>query len=776
MASSRRNLITRTDSIAVAVVAAIAGVVGALAGCEPTGNPVSDAVLTFGIVALVTWLGASAPWWALLAAGGVAGLAAVGGPVLLVVAAWVAIAAAVVIGQRRLNQPVARAIIAAVVLQVVLRLEWDPFFLASALVAAAAMSVIGIAGWQRRRGHVRKRVMWGTLAVVVVAGIATAAFAFNALRYRSEATDGYHAMLLALEQLESGELEDATGALDDAAAQLAAAGEGIGGALSQPARVVPVVAQNRDITVDLMNRASDAAEAAGAALSTVDLDRLQIIDGRIDIDALSEVEPALADLEETVLELREVLDETESPYLVGPLESRLDRARERADQVTVHAVASHKAAQVGPALLGADGPRRYLIAFTNPAESRGQTGLMGNWTEVTITDGLIEITDSGRTNDLERSLDESPPFELDMPEEYRIHYGDFGAGKPGEPVRRKYWVNAFVSPDTASVGEVLAQMYEETRDRVLDGVIVMDPTAIAGLLNVTGPIDVPGTDVRLTDANAAEFLTLGQYEFAENEREDFLAAVTEATVEQRALLDAPTAAGARRLARAGRDRGPPVGVGGTPRGARATGAGRHGRRDASTRRPVPQSDALAVTSNNGNANKIDSFLERQITYRPTVDEDLGIVVGDLEVVLTNTAPTTGYPEYVIGNQVDRPVGNNRNMVELWSALDFTSVEVDGEPIQVTPIDELGWRIQSVLVEIPSGESVTITASLAGEVEPGDYELIWRPQPLPNPDQVLVEARRNGGGSILRYDGELLRRTLLTADSSDAWRPDGHPAG
>jgi hypothetical protein len=772
--TSRRNLITRTDSIAVAVVAAIAGVVGAFAGCEPTGNPIPDAVLTFAIVALVTWLGASAPWWALLAGGGIAGLAAVPGPLLLVVLAWLAIAGAVVIGQRRLNQPVARAVIAAVVLQVVLRLEWDPFFLASAIAAGAAMTIIGIVGWQRRRGHVRKRVMWGALAIGVVAGVATAAFAANALRYRGEATDGYRAMLLALEQLESGELEDATGALDEAAAQLAAAGEGIGSALSQPARAVPVVAQNRDITVDLMHRASDAAEAAGAAMSTVDLDRLQIIDGRIDLEALRDVEPALADLEETVLELREVLDDTESPYLVGPLASRLDRARERADQVTVHAVASHKAAQVGPALLGADGPRRYLIAFTNPAESRGQSGLMGNWTELTITDGLIEITASGRTNDLERGIDESPPFELDMPEEFRIHYGDFAAGKPGEPVRRKFWVNAFVSPDTPSVGQVFAQMYETTQGRRLDGLIVMDPTAIAGLLNVTGPIDVPGTDVRLTDANAAEFLTLGQYEFAENEREDFLTAVTEATVEQLLTSTLP----------------PPQAL-----GAALGPAATEGHLSAWVTRPeeqellelvgmdaamprlddLPQSDALAVTSNNGNANKIDSFLERTVTYRPTVDEELGIVVAELEVVLTNTAPTSGFPEYVIGNQVDRPVGNNRNMVELWSALDFTSVEVDGEPIQVAPLDELGWRIQPVIVEIPSGESVTITASLAGEVEPGDYELIWRPQPLPNPDQVLVEARHNGGGTVLRHDGELLRRTLLTADSSDAWRPEGHPA-
>jgi hypothetical protein len=774
VAPNRRNRITRTDSVVITVIAAISGAIAVTAGCEPTGNTVPDVLLTVGLATLVTWLAASSPWWALLSAAAVVALAAVPGSFAVLAVAWVAMVASVVIGLWRLNQPGLRAGIGAVIVQVVLRLDWDPFFLAPAIVGGVAMILVGVSGWRRRRGDVRARVMWGAVAVVAIAGLATLAFALNALRFRSDATDGYHAMLRALEQLESGEMEEAAGALAESSSQLGAAGDGMGGWLSQPARAVPVVAQNRDITVDLMNRAADAADSASDALATVDLDRLQIVDGRIDVEALRDLEPALAELERTVLDLQDVLDEAQSPYLVGPLESRIDRAHERADQVAVQAVASHAASQVGPALLGADGPRRYLIAFTNPAESRGQSGLMGNWTEVTITDGAIEITDSGRTAELERGIDDTPPFELDMPEEYLTHYGSYGAGGGGEPVDRKYWGNAFISPDLPSVGSVLAQMYETTRDRELDGVIVMDPTAIAGLLNVTGPIDVPGTDIRLTGENAVEFLTRGQYEYAENEREDFLEAVTEATVEQvlSSTLPPPQTLGAAL--------GPAATEGHLSAWAFRPEEQRLlelvGMEDAMPRLDdLPQRDALAVTSNNSSGNKIDSFLEREITYRPTVDEDLGIVVADLEVVLTNTAPSVGYPDYVIGNIVDLPTGTNRNFVELWSALDFDSVEVDGEPVPYALYGELGYQIQTVLVDIPPGESVTIRASLAGEISPGDYELIYRPQPLPNPDHVVIDARRNGDGQIFGVDGEVLRRTLFTADSSDAWRPDDHPA-
>ncbi|MFP5489009.1 MAG: hypothetical protein ACLGHQ_11965, partial [Acidimicrobiia bacterium] len=79
MATQRRNRITRNDSLLAAAVAAVAGVLAALAGCEPTGNAVPDAILTFGVAALVTWLGASSPWWALFIGAVAASVAALGG-------------------------------------------------------------------------------------------------------------------------------------------------------------------------------------------------------------------------------------------------------------------------------------------------------------------------------------------------------------------------------------------------------------------------------------------------------------------------------------------------------------------------------------------------------------------------------------------------------------------------------------------------------------------------------------------------------------------------
>lgn len=768
-------MISRRDAHLVGAVAVTAGVVAALAGCEPTGAAVPDAVLTMALAGFVTWLGASVPWWAITVSGGLVGVvAAAEAQVAWVTVAWAAVTLGLVIGGVNSNQPALRAVAVGAVVQVALRLAWNPFFLAPALVAAAALGLLAVVGWRRRRRPVRLRVLWAAAALAGAAVLAAAAFGFAAWRVRDDASDGYHAMLEALELLQDGELTAARGVLLEASGHLHTASAGLDGPLTQPARLVPGLAQNRNIAADLMRSTADAADAVSAALDTVDLERLRIVDGAIDLDALAQLEPPLAELEATVLELQGVLRRSQSPWLVGPLSTRLDSARVRADQVAVQAVGSHAAARHGPALLGRDGPRRYLVAFTNPAESRGQSGVMGNWSELTITRGRIEHTASGRTNDLSQAIDASPPIRLDMPADYLARHAGYGADRGDGGVDRKYWVNAFVSPDAPSVGRVLAQLYTDSTGRTVDGVLIIDPRAIGGILQVTGPIRVDGLPERLSAGNAERFLTLDQYEFAENEREDFLAAATTAMFDQ---LLGSTLPPPQQLGRA-------VGPAATEGHLTAWMARPDEQRllelvgmDAAM--PVladlPATDALAITANNASGNKIDTFLERSIVYRPVVDERSGQVAAELEITVTNTAPPAGYNDYVIGNLLGEPPGTNRMLVELWSALEFDTVQIDGADASAPASAELGWNIVTLMVDVPPGGTTVVTASLAGAVRPGDYQLVYRPQPLPRPDTVDVVARTADGDTVLSVDEPVLRRSLITRAGVAAWRPSDHPA-
>ncbi len=769
MPSNRRNAIHRHDAIVIAVVAAISGVLATFAGAEPTGSTVPDTIVTFGLAAVVTWLGASAPWWALVVAGGITALGASNGPLVLFAAALLVMFGGMWLGAEGISMAALRAAMAGVIVQVALQFELDPFFLASALLAGVAFALVAITGWRRRERPVRKRVLWGAAAVggaVVLAGVGAGV---SGLQARSPATTGYREMLRGLELVERGDMAEASAALYQAALELGDAESSLRQPIAAPARMVPVLSQNVVDMSEVLASAADAAFSAAQALDAVDLDALQIVNGVIDIGALEALQQPLATLEATVGELQAALDEAQTPWLLGPLQTRLANAQRRADQVAEQAQATSAAARLGPGLLGADGPRHYLLMFTNPAEARGTSGLMGNWTELTITNGRLRVTDSGRTAELQNGLVDHGPLVLDASPEWFDRYGFAGAGSPTSPVNPKFWSNVTVSPDMASVGDPVVQMYRAATGRPLDGVFVIDPAGIAALLEITGPVTVPSTGQRLDSSNVEQFLILGQYEFVENEREDLLEAVTDQTVDAvlSSTLPAPQVLAATLAPAALEGHLSAYAVRADEQELlRMVGM------DAELPRLDPAtlySDALAVVTTNASGNKIDSFLQRTVDYRPVYDAETGRIEAELVVTLANTAPSSGYADYVIGNLVGLPPGFNRTNLEIYTPLGVDSVTRDGEPWQVSTLPELGWQVHSLSADVPPGGSVEVRYRLSGNVWTGGYQLVYRPQALPRPDVVKFEARSPDGSTLAAFEGELGRRSVITSEGVSAWR-------
>jgi len=754
----RRNTITRTDARLVAAVAVVAAVLAALAGCEPTGEPVVDGALTALLGALLTWLAASAAWWALLAGSAVAVAAAIGSPLLVLGGGWIALGAAAWIGARRSSLPVARAAVGGLVVQVALRSGLDGFHGASALAAALSLGLIGFVGWRRRPRHVRRWVTWGAIAVGVGAALAVAGFGLGGARARGPAEDGYQRLLNGLEQLEGGDVSGAAEELRVASQQLRRAESRLGGVLSDPARLVPVVAQHRATLVELAGRAADTAAAAGEALGTVELSQLRFRSGRLDVDALSILGEPLAELDAAVDALALELDEERSPWLVAPLADRLREARGEIGRVVPQADAIEAAARVGPAILGADGPRRYLLAFTNPAEARGTSGVMGSWNELTFDGGALSVTGSGRTRDLATTRDRDGLFELDAPVEWFDRYADFGGDPAGAP--GFFWSNVGMTPDLPTAGSLMVQMYEQSTGRALDGVIVVDPAGIAGLLEVVGPVEVPATGRRLTAADVERFLLLEQYETAESDREATLEAVTALVVERLLTTELPEPQDLVEALSVEAQAGHLSAYLVRPEEQallRAVGM------DAALL-PAAGADALAVVTNNATAAKIDTFLDRSVTYRVQHEPSTGAVRSEAAVTLANRAPASGYDDYVIGDGSIVPRGTNRTKLSLYSPLTITSVQVDGVDHGLVVDAELGWNVYTVDVDVPPGASVTVTFGLAGNVDPGPYLLRYRGQPSAADDRVRVEL----DGDVL-HEGPLERRSEISARGVSAWR-------
>jgi hypothetical protein len=79
-------------------------------------------------------------------------------------------------------------------------------------------------------------------------------------------------------------------------------------------------------------------------------------------------------------------------------------------------------------------------------------------------------------------------------------------------------------------------------------------------------------------------------------------------------------------------------------------------------------------------------------------------------------------------------------------------------------------VSTIQVDVPPGQSRTVTLHLDGTITAGGYSLLWRPQPLTSPDALQIDVRDvRGGAAIVERSGPLTRTSAVTADGVNAVR-------
>lgn len=756
--SIRRNAVKRDDYPFIGGLAVAAGLGAAMAGCHPTGQTDVDAVLCFALAAGTVWVGASASWWSLVLVGWLAALGA--GTTIGVVAALVASAIGLYLGTHRRSAVWLRCASVAIAVQVLLRMQSNPFFAASALVAAIAFIILWGVSAQRRRHVVRYRIRRGVLIGLGVLVGATLLFAARVAMSRDDLTKGYEGVLDGLSELQSGDAKAAAATLHAAADDLRGASDAADSLLTQPARLVPVVAQHRAALATVIAEASSAAEAAANALDVIDLDALAIEGGVIDVPYIAVLAGPLAELQTAVDGLRDALDEAESPWLIGPAADRLDRYRRKADQASEQAAATSAAAATGPAMLGADGARHYLLVFASPGEARAAIGVAGNYAVMTIDHGAISRSAFGRITELGNEVRDQGGVALEVSDEFRSRYGPYSFNDDGT-ANAFMWSNVAMTPDVPTAASIMAQLWKGTGHDPVDGVFIIDPAGLAALLKSTGPITVAGLDTPLDSTNLERFLLLDQYQSDTPERSDLLEKVATATLDAvlKGALPSPQV-----LAH---DLGPAA-TGGHLLGWATRPEEQELMRLIGMSGGLPSSagqDGLAIVTNNATANKIDAFLERNVRYEATVHGST--IDATVTVTLHNGAPATGYPTYVIGSEfLDLPSGTNRTLLSVYSPWATDGATLDGEEVGVAQNGELGYRVYTARIDLAPGQTRTFTIHLTGYRLDGPYSLVIRPQPMAVPDDYSIDVR---GDVRINYVGRVARRSLFTADDVRAVR-------
>jgi hypothetical protein len=761
--TSRR---ARTRLFAAAVVA-VGVAAGVTSDATPTGLSGADFIWRAVLTGLTAYLAGTARRWTWFVPAGAA--AAVAGDGLALACAAIAIAIGFWSVLTETRSRARGAIVGG--LGCIALLQADPiaFHGFTALVTALAIGPVAVSGYRHAGRRAQSRLRRIALVCSVLIGLMVVGAVLGILSVSRDLTQGARLVDDGIVAARDADDDLAGERLHQAARHLTSADATLTSWFVAPARVLPIVGPNLDAVESLADEAGQVAQVTAAAANMADVDQLRFVNGRLDPEAVADMQAPLEETVEALDGLSITVDRTNSPWLAAPLAHRLERLESQLDDVTPEAEVALSTVKLAPNMLGASGPRRYLVLFTTPVEARGRTGFPGNFAELLVQDGQLSMPRFGRISELEQGGTPGPQRTLTQPPDYVARYSRFDVATT--------WRNLTMGADFPSVALAIRELYPQSGGRPIDGVIAIDPVGLAALLRYTGPVDIPGYPEPLTADNAASFLLLDQYvRFTDvSERVDVLEEVARTTFERLTSADLPSPSALS-------EQLDPVADGGhiqvvsydpieflffeTYHLSGSLGEIR------------PGHDSLAVTSSNAGGSKIDLFLERSLRYDVEWDPADGQVSGTVTATLTNRAPAEGLPDYVIGNGIGLPRGTNRSFVSIYTPHDVAEARIDGQPASLQSEQEAERHVYSTFVTFPPGGTVTIELDLAGHIEGDRYRLDLAQQPLVLPEQAEVnvavagdETLETGGdveldGRIARWSGPLdqPRRVTVGAGS------------
>jgi hypothetical protein len=710
---------------------------------------VADAVMAGAFVALVAAAGSTARRWTWFVAAGPA--LALSDGLAPAVAAGAALAVALLLSGPARREPVAGAAVGGLSAAALLHAVDLGFQGSSALATAACLAPLVLSGYRHCDRRARRWVHYsaGMIAAPVVA--VASAYLVTAVTARPRLESGVRRIEAGMAAARRGDDVAAAESLRAAAHDFDGAEQTMGRWWAAPADLVPVLGHNAEAARVVTSIAADLATGGAEAASSADVDELAVRGGRLDLARVTELQRPLDDVVARLDTAANRLARADNPWLASPLSDRMARLDREITDARPDAELAADAVRLLPAMLGGDRPTRWFVAFVTPSEARGRTGLIGNYAELVVSDGHMEMTHFGRARDLEEARPPSGVRTLSGPADYLARWGRF------DPAGT--WRNVTMSPDFPSVGQVITELYPQSGGQAVDGVIAIDPSGLAALLELTGPISVVGVAEPLTADNAAEFLLVDQYSQLTDidDRLDRLELLAQATFDRLTTGDLP---GPRRLADV---LGDALAEGHlhlySPDDDRQSLFRRIGADGALP--AADGGDVLAVVDNNAGGNKLDAFLQRDIRYEVDWRRETGAVEATATVTLTNDAPATLLPDYVIGSPLaddDLGRGTNRTFLSIYSPWALGEAWVDGEPATIERQVERGLMVYSVFLDVPpEGGQRTVTLQLRGHVAADDYRLAVTTQPLATPDNldlaVTVDGQGVGGSAGMTLDGD-----------------------
>jgi hypothetical protein len=570
---------------------------------------------------------------------------------------------------------------------------------------------------RRRRSPTRRRVILigVAVAILLLVGAATA-IAVQGLKARTTLT----AAMPLLSQIERG---IRSGDTDQALAAVAELRESTGEARSATSGLhwrlgayLPWAGPNlRAVSTTaaaIDDVATDVLEPLIVEAENLEFSRLSPVEGRVELAPLAAAEPLLSSAAHSVADARESMHEIDTDRVIWPIGAAVEDVRSRLDELGMLVQTGARAARLLPPMLGADGPRTYLVIFQNTAEMRSTGGMPGSFAIVSADDGQIAMLHQGTARELGLFYAE-PVLPLDPAKEeiYTERLGRFFSG-----------VN--LAPDFPTAAILAVEMARRAGFEV-DGVVATDTVALSYILDATGPIALASGD-ELTPDNAVSMLLSDVYwEIPDQRDQDEFFAATAATVfealtrgagDPMDLIDAlADAADERRLL---------VWSAHEEEQQELHGTVLSGAFDDT----APSPSTLGVFFNDGTSAKMQYYLETEVKHMElicTEDERYDT----LQVRLRSTAPPEAVDEFPpdvtgVGN-TGVPTGSFRMNVAFYGGESghIRSVVRDGATVEATDYRDGNRPVRVHTVELAPGDEITFEVQL-GQPDRGELVDVW----------------------------------------------------
>ncbi|PPL15765.1 hypothetical protein GY24_13785 [Microterricola pindariensis] len=261
--------------------------------------------------------------------------------------------------------------------------------------------------------------------------------------------------------------------------------------------LVPWVGKNltavREMAEVVDSISADTVTPLAAVAGTLTPDSLKPVDGHINIEPIVQLSAAIGPAAEAfhaAVARGEAIDVEGTVGPVADAGAKLSGMLSSADALVGDAASI---LQIAPDLLGANGPRNYVLVFQNLAESTALGGTAAALTEVHVDNGAISIGRQASSGDF--------PWRDGNP----VITPDPNVEAIFEPLMYTRLNLSTSRPDFPTAAEIAQAFWQQHIGGEVDAVISVDPVALSHLLEATGPIPMSTGD-QLSKENAVKLL------------------------------------------------------------------------------------------------------------------------------------------------------------------------------------------------------------------------------------------------------------------------------